>query len=112
MMIRPKGDQLEITFSVSEPESWDGFVHNLNTFLSRKTFVKFILLLIFIFISCLCNDKIKSSSTVMINSCLSLHLSAAYNDSYQAQTNDYCPPDQYFIQEDSGEVNRSHSLPV
>lgn len=35
-------------------------------------------------------------------------LSAAYNDSYQVQTNDNCPPDQYFIQEDSGEV----SLPV
>ncbi|GLD71683.1 sodium/potassium-transporting ATPase subunit beta-2-like protein, partial [Lates japonicus] len=34
MMIRPKGDQLEITYSVSETESWDDFVHNLNTFLS------------------------------------------------------------------------------
>nr|XP_019963856.1 PREDICTED: sodium/potassium-transporting ATPase subunit beta-2-like [Paralichthys olivaceus] len=65
MMIRPKGDQLEITFSVSETESWDGFVHNLNTFLSP------------------------------------------YNDSYQVQTNDYCPPDQYFIQEDSGEVRNN-----
>lgn len=32
-------------------------------------------------------------------------LFAAYNDSYQVQTNDNCPPDQYFIQEDSGEVN-------
>ncbi|XP_071321238.1 sodium/potassium-transporting ATPase subunit beta-2a isoform X2 [Trachinotus anak] len=65
MMIRPKGDQLEIVFSVSETESWDGFIHNLNTFLSP------------------------------------------YNDSYQAQTNDNCPPDQYFIQEDSGEVRNN-----
>uniref|UniRef100_A0A3Q3FSI0 Sodium/potassium-transporting ATPase subunit beta n=1 Tax=Labrus bergylta TaxID=56723 RepID=A0A3Q3FSI0_9LABR len=63
MMIRPKGDQLEITFSVSETESWDGLIQNLNTFLSP------------------------------------------YNDSYQVQTNDNCPPDQYFIQEDSAEVN-------
>ncbi|XP_044040240.1 sodium/potassium-transporting ATPase subunit beta-2a isoform X2 [Siniperca chuatsi] len=65
MMIRPKGDQLEIRFSVSDTESWDGFIHNLNTFLSP------------------------------------------YNDSYQVQTNDNCPPDQYFIQEDSGEVRNN-----
>ncbi|XP_034534670.1 sodium/potassium-transporting ATPase subunit beta-2-like [Notolabrus celidotus] len=65
MMIRPKGDQLEITFSISETESWDGFIQNLNTFLSP------------------------------------------YNDSYQVQTNDNCPPDQYFIQEDSGEVRNN-----
>lgn len=37
MMIRPKGNQLEITFSTSDTESWDGFVHNLNSFLSRKS---------------------------------------------------------------------------
>uniref|UniRef100_A0A4W6G6J3 Sodium/potassium-transporting ATPase subunit beta n=1 Tax=Lates calcarifer TaxID=8187 RepID=A0A4W6G6J3_LATCA len=66
MMIRPKGDQLEITYSVSETESWDDFVHNLNTFLSP------------------------------------------YNDSYQVQTNDNCPPDQYFIQEDSGKPVRNN----
>ncbi|XP_053199678.1 sodium/potassium-transporting ATPase subunit beta-2-like isoform X1 [Scomber japonicus] len=65
MMIRPKGDQLEIRFSVSETESWDGLVQNLNTFLSP------------------------------------------YNDSYQVQTNDNCPPDQFFIQEDSGEVRNN-----
>ncbi|KAM7366668.1 hypothetical protein PAMP_016084 [Pampus punctatissimus] len=65
MMIRPKCDQLEVSFSVSETESWDGLVHNLNTFLSL------------------------------------------YNDSYQVQTNDNCPPDQYFIQEDSGEVRNN-----
>ncbi|CAF93004.1 unnamed protein product, partial [Tetraodon nigroviridis] len=69
MMIRPKGDQLEITYSVSNPESWDGFVQNLNTFLSP------------------------------------------YNDSYQVQTNDDCPPDQYFIQEDSPEHSQA-LLPV
>lgn len=37
MMIRPKGDQLEISFSPSSTETWDGLVQNLNTFLSRKT---------------------------------------------------------------------------
>uniref|UniRef100_A0A3Q2QI04 Sodium/potassium-transporting ATPase subunit beta n=1 Tax=Fundulus heteroclitus TaxID=8078 RepID=A0A3Q2QI04_FUNHE len=65
MMIRPKGDQLEIRYSVADTESWDGFVQNLNTFLS------------------------------------------VYNDSYQVQLNDDCPPDQYFIQEDSGEVRNN-----
>ncbi|TDG99329.1 hypothetical protein EPR50_G00192800 [Perca flavescens] len=65
MMIRPKGDQLEIAFSVSETESWDGFIQNLNTFLSP------------------------------------------YNDSYQVQMNDNCAPDQFFIQEDSGEVRNN-----
>ncbi|XP_013763408.1 sodium/potassium-transporting ATPase subunit beta-2-like [Pundamilia nyererei] len=64
-MIRPKGNQLEITFSTSDTESWDGFIHNLNSFLSP------------------------------------------YNDSYQVQTNDECTPDEYFIQEDSGEVRNN-----
>ncbi|XP_032438634.1 sodium/potassium-transporting ATPase subunit beta-2-like isoform X1 [Xiphophorus hellerii] len=65
MMIRPKGDQLEIRFSVSDPESWNGFVQNLNSFLT------------------------------------------SYNDSHQVQLNDACSPDQYFIQEDSGEVRNN-----
>uniref|UniRef100_A0A096MHA3 Sodium/potassium-transporting ATPase subunit beta n=1 Tax=Poecilia formosa TaxID=48698 RepID=A0A096MHA3_POEFO len=65
MMIRPKGDQLEIRYSMSDPESWNGFVQNLNAFLS------------------------------------------SYNDSHQVQLNDDCPPDQYFIQEDSGEVRNN-----
>ncbi|KAM4612259.1 sodium/potassium-transporting ATPase subunit beta-2a [Polymixia lowei] len=65
MMIRPKGQQLEISFSVSDTESWDEYVQNLNTFL------------------------------------------APYNNSYQVQTNDNCVPDQYFIQEDSGEVRNN-----
>ncbi|XP_061768866.1 sodium/potassium-transporting ATPase subunit beta-2a isoform X2 [Nerophis ophidion] len=34
MMIRPKGDQLEITFSPSDVQSWNGFVQNLDGFLS------------------------------------------------------------------------------
>uniref|UniRef100_A0A3Q3JTV1 Sodium/potassium-transporting ATPase subunit beta-2 n=1 Tax=Monopterus albus TaxID=43700 RepID=A0A3Q3JTV1_MONAL len=63
MMIRPKGNQLEITFSFSDTESWDSFVRNLNT--------------------------------------------EMYDDSFQIQTNDNCPPDQYFIQEDSGEVRNN-----
>ncbi|XP_056156614.1 sodium/potassium-transporting ATPase subunit beta-2a [Lampris incognitus] len=65
MMIRPKGDQLDISFSISNTESWDYYVQNLNTFLT------------------------------------------SYNNSYQVQTNDNCIPDQYFIQEDSGEVRNN-----
>ncbi|KAF7643778.1 hypothetical protein LDENG_00233470 [Lucifuga dentata] len=65
MMIRPKADQLDISFSVSDMDSWKGFVQNLDNFLSP------------------------------------------YNDSYQAQTNDNCIPDQNFIQEDSGEVRNN-----
>lgn len=41
---------------------------------------------------------------------LSTCLPAAYNGSYQVQTNDKCSPDQYFIQEDSGEVKLSVCL--
>ncbi|PWA33442.1 hypothetical protein CCH79_00020677, partial [Gambusia affinis] len=69
MMIRPKGDQLEIRFSMSDPESWNGFVQNLNSFLTCET--------------------------------------RTYNDSHQVQLNDACSPDQYFIQEDSGEVRNN-----
>ena len=42
--------------------------------------------------------------------CKMTRLTAAYNDSYQVQTNDNCPPDQFFIQEDSGEVQLPVSL--
>ncbi|KAM3857699.1 sodium/potassium-transporting ATPase subunit beta-2a [Diretmus argenteus] len=65
MMIRPKGEQLDISFSISKPESWDVFVQNLDNFLTP------------------------------------------YNNNYQVQTNDNCVPDQYFIQEDSGEVRNN-----
>ncbi|KAJ0056061.1 hypothetical protein NL108_018386, partial [Boleophthalmus pectinirostris] len=65
MMIRPKGDQLHIAFSVSKAESYRDLTSNLDVFLSP------------------------------------------YNDSVQAQTNDNCPPNQYFIQEDSGEVRNN-----
>lgn len=65
MMIRPKGDQLYISFSVSDFESYQGFINNLDSFLSP------------------------------------------YNDSIQAQTNDNCPQNQFFIQEDSGEVRNN-----
>ncbi|XP_033839666.1 sodium/potassium-transporting ATPase subunit beta-2-like [Periophthalmus magnuspinnatus] len=65
MMIRPKGDQLHIAFSVSKAESYNGLLSSLDAFLSP------------------------------------------YNDSVQAQTNDNCPPNQYFIQEDSGEVRNN-----
>lgn len=65
LMIRPKGEQLEIFFSPGISESWNHYVQNLDNFLEP------------------------------------------YNDNYQAQTNDDCVPDQFFIQEDSGEV-RNH----
>lgn len=32
---------------------------------------------------------------------------AAYNNSIQAQKNDECTPDQYFVQEDSGDVKNN-----
>ncbi|KAM8881308.1 sodium/potassium-transporting ATPase subunit beta-2-like isoform 2-T2 [Synchiropus picturatus] len=65
VMIRPKGNQLEIIYSLSDNKSWSDFVQNLDGFLSP------------------------------------------YNNSYQLQTNDDCPRDQYFIQEDSGEVRNN-----
>ncbi|XP_061525279.1 sodium/potassium-transporting ATPase subunit beta-2a [Phycodurus eques] len=65
MMIRPRGNQLELTYSLSETQSWEGFVQNLDSFLSP------------------------------------------YDDNRQVQMNDNCPPDQYFIQEDSGEVRNN-----
>ncbi|XP_077355777.1 sodium/potassium-transporting ATPase subunit beta-2a isoform X2 [Festucalex cinctus] len=65
MMIRPRGNQLELTYSLSETKSWEGFVQNLNSFLTP------------------------------------------YDDTQQVQMNDDCPPDQYFIQEDSGEVRNN-----
>ncbi|KTF83063.1 hypothetical protein cypCar_00031611 [Cyprinus carpio] len=37
----------------------------------------------------------------------SIKLTTAYNDSQQAMKNDACIPDQYFIQEDSGEVRNN-----
>lgn len=99
MMIRPKGDQLEITFSVSDTESWDGFVQNLNNFLSRKKRHMLRINVVF-FMNAVC---LLSGLTLCC-------LPAAYNDSYQVQTNDDCPPDQYFIQEDSGTVTAAVSL--
>ncbi|XP_051919955.1 sodium/potassium-transporting ATPase subunit beta-2a [Hippocampus zosterae] len=65
MMIRPKGNQLELTYSLTETKSWEGFVQNLDSFLTP------------------------------------------YDDTQQVQMNDDCLPDQYFIQEDSGEVRNN-----
>ncbi|XP_077399900.1 sodium/potassium-transporting ATPase subunit beta-2a isoform X2 [Vanacampus margaritifer] len=65
MMIRPRGNQLELTYSLSETNSWEGFVQNLDSFLTP------------------------------------------YDDTQQVQMNDDCPADQYFIQEDSGEVRNN-----
>lgn len=93
MMIRPKGDQLEISFSPSSTETWDGLVQNLNTFLSRKMPPGLLSVQL---------TGFRSFLSVCLTDCFCL--GTAYNDSYQVQTNDNCPPDQYFIQEDSGEV--------
>uniref|UniRef100_A0A673N4N2 Sodium/potassium-transporting ATPase subunit beta n=1 Tax=Sinocyclocheilus rhinocerous TaxID=307959 RepID=A0A673N4N2_9TELE len=65
MMIRPKGDPLEIVYNVEKTESWDSYIQALDNFL------------------------------------------APYNDSQQAMKNGACVPDQYFIQEDSGEVRNN-----
>ncbi|XDV46592.1 hypothetical protein PO909_014465 [Leuciscus waleckii] len=65
MMIRPKGEALEIMYKIDETESWDSYIQALDNFL------------------------------------------APYNNSQQAMTNDDCPPDKYFIQEDSGEVRNN-----
>ncbi|CAL8326852.1 unnamed protein product [Lota lota] len=65
LMIRPRGEQLELRFSPENTETWDVYAQSLDAFLEP------------------------------------------YNDIYQAQTNDDCVPDQFFIQEDSGEV-RNH----
>lgn len=35
-MIRPKGEQLEITYTVEYTETWERYVQALNTFLSRE----------------------------------------------------------------------------
>ncbi|KAK9954736.1 hypothetical protein ABG768_016782 [Culter alburnus] len=65
MMIRPKGESLEIIYNVEKTESWDSYVQALDNFL------------------------------------------APYNNSQQVMSNDACTPDQYFIQEDSGEVRNN-----
>ncbi|XP_051517570.1 sodium/potassium-transporting ATPase subunit beta-2a [Myxocyprinus asiaticus] len=65
VMIRPKGDSLEIIYNVEKTESWDKYVQALDNFL------------------------------------------APYNESQQVMNNDACTPDQYFYQEDSGEVRNN-----
>ncbi|XP_018589166.1 sodium/potassium-transporting ATPase subunit beta-2a [Scleropages formosus] len=65
LMIRPKGDSLEIVYSMKDTESWDHYVQTLDDFL------------------------------------------APYNNSQQVMNNDVCSPDQYFVQEDSGEVRNN-----
>ncbi|KAG1932400.1 sodium/potassium-transporting ATPase subunit beta-2a isoform X2 [Pimephales promelas] len=65
MMIRPKGEALEIVYNIKETESWDSYIQALDNFL------------------------------------------APYNNSQQAMNNDDCPPDTYFIQEDSGDVRNN-----
>ncbi|XP_062342009.1 sodium/potassium-transporting ATPase subunit beta-2b isoform X2 [Osmerus eperlanus] len=65
MMIRPRGEALEIVYNTEDTESWDSYAQALDKFLNP------------------------------------------YNDSFQAQTNDMCTPDQYFVQDDSGDVKNN-----
>ncbi len=36
MMIRPKGEQLEIAYSMEFTETWESYIQTLNNFLSRE----------------------------------------------------------------------------
>ncbi|KAI5609317.1 ATPase Na+/K+ transporting subunit beta 2a [Silurus asotus] len=65
LMIRPKGEDLEIIYNIKNTESWDQYVQALNTFL------------------------------------------IPYNNSQQVLNNDACAPDQYYFQEDSGNVRNN-----
>uniref|UniRef100_A0A674BHL6 Sodium/potassium-transporting ATPase subunit beta n=2 Tax=Salmo trutta TaxID=8032 RepID=A0A674BHL6_SALTR len=65
MMIRPRGEAMEILYNTKDTESFDIYAQTLNNFLE------------------------------------------SYNNSLQVQNNDECPPDNYFIQEDSGEVRNN-----
>ncbi|NP_571744.1 sodium/potassium-transporting ATPase subunit beta-2a [Danio rerio] len=65
MMIRPKGEALEIVYSRENTESWELYVQALDSFLKP------------------------------------------YNNSQQAVNNDDCTPDQFNIQEDSGNVRNN-----
>ncbi|XP_041094376.1 sodium/potassium-transporting ATPase subunit beta-2-like isoform X1 [Polyodon spathula] len=65
MMIRPRSKTLDITYSMSNTETWDGYVNTLNEFL------------------------------------------LPYNDSIQAANNYFCPPGQYFTQDDSDNVRNN-----
>lgn len=65
MMIRPRGEALEIVYTMEDSESWDVYVLALNSVLSR------------------------------------------YDDTLQARTNIECPPNEYFLQEDSKEVRNN-----
>ncbi|KAL0994321.1 hypothetical protein UPYG_G00120620 [Umbra pygmaea] len=65
MMIRPRGEALEIIYHTENTESWDMYVKTLDNFLSP------------------------------------------YNNSVQAEKNEVCQPNQYFIQSDSGDVKNN-----
>ncbi|XP_056305081.1 sodium/potassium-transporting ATPase subunit beta-2a [Danio aesculapii] len=65
MMIRPKGEALEIIYDLKSTETWESYVQALDSFLKP------------------------------------------YNNSQQAVNNDDCTPDQFNIQEDSGNVRNN-----
>ncbi|XP_010891758.1 sodium/potassium-transporting ATPase subunit beta-2b isoform X1 [Esox lucius] len=65
MMIRPRGESMEIIYNPQMTESWDMYAKTLDNFLSP------------------------------------------YNNSLQAEKNDECKPDQYFVQADSGDVKNN-----
>lgn len=104
-MIRPKGEQLEIAYSMEYTETWERYIQTLNNFLSRECHANNLICtglhtepaaIIVLVKSCM----LFSSQKVM--SCCFFY--AAYNDTVQAQKNYDCKPDQYFIQEDSGSL--------
>ncbi|XP_051956803.1 sodium/potassium-transporting ATPase subunit beta-2-like [Xyrauchen texanus] len=65
VMIRPKGEALEIIYNKENTESWDKYVQALDNFLTP------------------------------------------YSNPKQVMSNDECTPDQYFYQEDSGDVRNN-----
>ncbi|XP_071030719.1 sodium/potassium-transporting ATPase subunit beta-2-like isoform X1 [Oncorhynchus clarkii lewisi] len=65
MMIRPRGQAMEISYNTTNTETWDMYIKTLDNFLSP------------------------------------------YNNSLQAEKNEECTPDQYFIQADSGDVKNN-----
>lgn len=102
-MIRPKGDQLEITYTVEYTETWERYVQALNNFLSRKYRTNNHTCITQNLLQSLCywNSACHLARSSQMSCCF---LYAAYNDSVQAQKNYECKPDQYFIQEDSGSL--------
>lgn len=102
-MIRPKGDQLEIAYTVEHTETWERYVQALNNFLSRECHANNLICITQNLLQSFCywNPSCYFSWQKVLSCCF---LYAAYNDTLQAQKNYECKPDKYFIQEDSGNL--------